>query len=1038
MTPRLVPFSPAALFALLSALLLAAGCSDEATSSGNDNADAKGGKKPVPPEQLLLETDAEPGEVQAGQSFVVKCRTFEPGEGGLEVPLPAPATIDIEGPAPLESANGTTLVFQKVGTYKIRCSVPKYNLVDPEPAQLDVLPGPAQALETEIVGLAGEPPATEPITQIQAGTALQVACTAADKYKNPITKGFAVSVIPKPLVPTKGLVVSPTAVGQNQIACQVSGITDPTPYLLEVVPNVPVHLYAVLDPPTIQAGSAANLSCVANDAYNNPIADFPFALDYPDTVKVQGLWVAATKSGTHTVRCVPETLAWDLFTLHPANLEVLPGPPDSLEVQIIPNKQVYKRDEKVQFLAAVRDVYLNLIPTETTTLGVSQPAKGWKKLNDTTIRFALDGVFKVDVGVVSTPDLAKQIDITVDGTPPSLTIEYPPWGSTVDGKPSVPVQGAAGDETSGIDKVAVNGASAKVGVKACQMDADCNNGVCNPETGYCTIGTWTYQYGAKHGLNTIEATAKDISGETARATRGFYYSGKYYPMVYETPEANLVPDGLQVFVGKDFLDDGVHDPKNPNDLATLVEVAIAGMDIMSLLPPLSQGDIEVNISDLKFDKPTIRLMPKGKCNLLNPQETCSDGGLLLEFKLTNMSMKVAVKAKQVVIIPITVKASGTVTMKALTISTTIKMNVINGQPKVTIDKGTTQAQISSLEVNLDGLLGLLDFIVNAIVDGFEKDIKDQVVLALEQQIPPLMTDALKMLAINQAIPLPALLEGMPTATISLVSRLKTMKWSDMGGLVLLDAGFVAPKGHTHNQVLGSIGRSGCIGTVEDKFQMDIKQRLQIALADDVLNQALHAIWHAGTLKFDKLLLSALGVGGDGSASPIPGFSLDGAWINADLFLPPILETCGTPTPDDVRLQVGDAYAEIVLPLGSVPLVIGLFASVDIGASMKLSKNAAGNQTLSIAVDPALQFLYEIVSITADYEGLKDSLPGIIDGLLKDQLSSGLSGIGDLSLELPPTDLSTLLPGLPLGAKISFVLQNLQRGLGYTTVTAAFE
>jgi hypothetical protein len=61
---------------------------------------------------------------------------------------------------------------------------------------------------------------------------------------------------------------------------------------------------------------------VANDAYNNPIADFPFALDYPETVQVKGLWVTATKSGSHAIRCVPETLAWDLFEIHAGKLEV--------------------------------------------------------------------------------------------------------------------------------------------------------------------------------------------------------------------------------------------------------------------------------------------------------------------------------------------------------------------------------------------------------------------------------------------------------------------------------------------------------------------------------------------------------------------------------------------------------------------------------------------------------------------------------------------------------------------------------------------
>jgi hypothetical protein len=238
-------------------------------------------------------------------------------------------------------------------------------------------------------------------------------------------------------------------------------------------------------------------------------------------------------------------------------------------------------------------------------------------------------------------------------------------------------------------------------------------------------------------------------------------------------------------------------------------------------------------------------------------------------------------------------------------------------------------------------------------------------------------------------------------------------------------------------VLGSIGRAGCIGTIQDQFQMDIKQRLQIAVADDFLNQAIHAIWHAGTFKIDKLELAALGLGGGGE-SPIPGFSLDGAWLNLDMFLPPILESCNMPTPEDVKIQIGDVYAEAVLPLGDVPLVIGLFASVDLGAKISLGLNAAGNQTLSVAIDPALDFMYEIVSVTEDYAGLKDSLPGLIDGLIKDQLAGGLSGMAPLALELPATDLGSLIPGLPIGAKVSFVLKNMVRASGFTSISAALE
>lgn len=1018
---------------LIALLSLGAACSEDQAGSSSSSAGSGGaGAAKIDPKTLLLRTELADGEVRAGVKFAVTCRAFAPlkpgadavGGLGAEVELPGTATVTIvnndpagSGPA---SIAGTKAEMARVGTYQVRCQVPQFNLKDSDGAALFVVPGLPISVDTKLVGLYGQPPAEPPPTQVVAGTPLQFACLAADKYGNTLTQGLALTAEPQQPVPPAGLVLAPTAAGPLAVACLVEGVSDKTPVQLTVLADVPRHLYTLLDPPQIIAGNAAQLTCVANDAYGNPIVDFPFSLDYAPAVTIKGLYATATKAGKHQVQCVPETLEWKLFTLHPAVLDVIPAAPAQLAIQAVPAKLVYKQEEKVQFLSAVRDAFDNLIEGAAVTMTVTSPALGFKVKDEKTIQFNLDGTYKLAFVVEKAPQIKVAHQIIVDGTPPLLTIDYPPWGSTLDGKPSVPVKGSAGDQTSGVKTLTLNGKAAYAQIKSCQTDADCAAGSCLSETGLCSVGTWTSQHGAKHGLNRLLAETADQGGEKAKATRGFYYSGKYYPVDSSQPTAALVPGGLQVFLGKDFLDDGVHDPSKPDDLATLMEIVIGGLDLNTLLPPggLSQGDVEVKLSNLKFGKLKISLTPV-------------DGGLDMKIEISNFSTDLAVKAKQKLgPISVTLKVSGNLEMAKITIFAGLGIEVINGGANTKITKSS--AQIDGLKIHVDGLAGLFDFVFNIVLNGFKGQITDALVKAMNDQIPPLISGLLQQFAINQAIALPGLLPGQPATSIQLVSKLMSMVFTPAGGLLKLDAGFVAQKGTPHS-VLGAIARASCVGSVEDAFAIDKTQRLQFAVHDDFINQALYAIWLAGALTQKGLDLGALA--GGSSASPFP---LEGATMDIDLFLQPMLESCGMADPMQVKLQVGDAFAQMNLPLGDPPLQLGLFMSLEVGAKLALSAAADGTQQLNIAIDKTIEHQIELVSISKEFADSKKTFEDLIVKLLTDQLAKGIPGLDNLTLALPSLDLGALLPGLPAGAKIGLKLKKLARSGGYTSLDAALQ
>ncbi len=1017
---RICAFARVVGLGLLAAL---AACSDSGSSANSQDARASDG---LSPSAWVLETDVAPGEAAAGAVFSVHCRAFlapsEPGGAlGAEIDLPGAVTVAVAaGPAGPLSIDATHITLGKLGSYQVQCRLPSLNKLDPTPATLYVVPGPAVAIDTQLLGFYGQPPLEPPPTTVTAGSVLRFGCTAMDALGNLITQGFSLIVSPAQPTPAAGLVLAATTAGPLAVACASDGLVDKTPVQLQVVADVPRHLFTLLEPATIQAGNAASLSCVADDAYGNGINDFPFALDYPPAVTIKGLYATATKAGSHKIQCVPETLAWDLFTLHPATLQVLPGPPASLTVLPVPKKLVYKQSEKVTFESAVRDGFDNLIPDATVTLAVLSPAAGYTVSNGKTVSASKDGTYKLRFTVDQAPKLQEPFDLIVDGTPPQLTIDYPPWGSTLDGKPSVAVKGTAGDATSGVKSLTLNTKPVYPQQPACQTDKDCGAGVCNPETGLCTIGTWVAQFGAKHGLNRLRAELTDLGDQVSKATRGFYYAGSYYPVDGSKPDAALVKSGLQVFLGKDFFDDGVHDPAHPDDLATLLEVAIGGLDVNSLLPPggISSGGIDVQLSNLSFGKPKISLQPV-------------DGGMNMLLQIANLKTDIAVKATQKLgPISVTLKVSGDVTISQLTIDLGLGMEVLNGQVSTKITHNIVS--IDSINVGINGIGGLLDPLINLIIGAYKGQIADQFAKAIGDQIPKLLGGLLNQFAINQAIALPSLLPGQPAASIQLVSKLQTLQFTGMGGLVLLDMGFVAQKGTTH-AVLGAIARSGCVGTVQDQFAIDKTQRMQLAVHDDVINQLLYAVWYAGALKLDQIDLKQL-AGAGASGSPFP---LDGATLDLDLFLQPILESCGQSDPSKVRIQVGDVYAQANLPLGN-PLSLGLFASLDLGAQIAMTTTPAGTQQLAVTIDPQIEYQLELFSITKSYEGSKKVFEDLITKLLTDQLSKGLPGLDKLALDLPSLDLGGLLPGLPAGAKIGLKIQKLTRAGGYTALDALLQ
>lgn len=991
-SPRAWPGRRAALLGLL--LVLATACSEAPT-------DGKiAGKAALDPSTLVLRTDTGGADARAGVPFTVGCRAFEKADGGLgaEVTLPWPTTVTVvDGPAGALAIDGHDVSFGLVGDYRVACRTVGEQLLDAEGALLPVIPGPPASLDTQIASPAGDADVQHGAAAVVAGTPIQVSCIGADAHGNPLTTGWTVGTTPE--IVTSDLLLQPTLAGTYDVACRIEGSVDATPARLGVIANVPKHLHTLLEPAEIEAGNAAKLGCVALDAYGNQIKDFPFAVDHSDKLALKGLYLSATEAGLHGVRCVPETLAWDLFTLHGNNLLVTPGPPKELLVARIPDKGVYKRKETVKFIATVRDGYGNIRPDDEVAHSVVSPAKGYKDKGDLGIVFNLDGTYELEFHVVKDPNVEKVFKLLVDGAPPLLTIEEPGWGSTLDGKPSVTVKGKAGDDGAGIAELKVNG-------KKAFPDA---------------IDEWKVQVGAAHGLTKVIATATDIGGEEAKAVRGFYYANKYYPTDAANPKGAMVDKAIQVFLGKDFFDDGDHNKAKVDDMATIIEIVAGGLMSSSLLPSnISQGDIEVTLSNTKFGPLKTSLVPV-------------DGALQTKIELDGISTDLAVKAKlKLGPISTTVKVSGDIKIAKVRLSTRLGIEVVNGFAKT--DATQTVVQIDDMKLHVDGIGGLFDFLWNILLDTYKKQMEAQIVGMLESELPKALQGIFDALAINQSFEVPPLVGAGKTVTVSIVSAVKTMTFSPLGAIIEMDASFVASKGVPHT-IKGSIGRDGCVGLSPDKFAIDTAQRIQFALHDDLINQLLYALWYGGALQLSVPLAELAG------GSNVSGFSLEGATLGLDFLLPPILEACNQPDPMSMRLQVGDLFAKITLMLGSDPLDLHTVILADAGLSLAFSKASNGDGVLTATVAQELGLVLHLQDITKGFEDQKPTFQKLIESMLTKGLTDANSPLGKpTETALPATviDLSTAVPGLPPGSKLTVGIGKLERAGGYTAVSMSLQ
>lgn len=909
--------------------------------------------------------------------------------------------LAIGGPANVE-VDDLAVTFEKVGKYSVACRAAwaQGEVEDPSPLKIQVVEGDAATIETSLSE-----------NHVMAGATVMVSCLMHDAFGNLVEKPAKVAVDPQYGLDVVGMKILASKAGTYGVACvePTTMLVDPTPETLVVDWGMPKKITTTLESNSIVAGTTTEVACAAEDAYGNKVPDYPVAVFLSPGLYIDVFAVGGTTAGTYQVICVPATDPWDLFILEPRVLTVMHGPPTGVSLQPVPAKPVYKMFESVEFIVSAVDDFGNMVPDiELLPITYDPPDPGIIPQGEMQYKFETEGVFLFSACLTSNPAVCGTSELTVDGYGPVITIKFPSRGVTLEGKPSVAIVGNVVDPVSGVSKFTIN-----------------NNYVPLDEN-----GDFVYPINAKQGLNMIVAIAEDPNGFKTLLVQSFYYSPVWHKVDINDPQGSQIMDSLQVFLADDFFDKPDH--TKPDNLSTIMEMALVSLDLGSFLPnPVAEaGPYKVYVGPFSYDKPRIHIFPR-------------PGGIQALIWIDNISIGIAAKGScKVLFIDFCPDVSGDVEIDQINVIVGLDIGVQNGQVVSTVSE--SKAFVYGIDVDISGIIGFLfGWLVNWIIDSYTPTIQDMINDMMKDQLETIMGGLMEALAMNMQFEVPNPLDPTaPAVELSLVSTLQKLTFDQDGVEVHADAAILGAKNINKNP-LGSIGRASCLKWTPEEFLFTKwEEYALIAFHDDLINEILFSAWYSGLLDLYLPLEDFMDMGsiGDLGFGDLEDFGIGDIAVRTEFFLPPIITSCnlGEDLFEMLQFQIGDLYVELTMKMLSEPVTVGMFVSMAAEAEIELVDGPNGSElTMGIGeIDPMVA---QITYISDNLAGAEGFMSMIIQGLVLPTLLDSLANNSLASIPLPEINLSELAPGyLPGGIVWKFVVDSFFRELGYTVMKAHVE
>jgi hypothetical protein len=841
------------------------------------------------------------------------------------------------------------------------------------------------------------------------------------------------------LVRGEGSTVIGEATGTYDIRCSAPalGLSDAVGASLTIIDAVPAKVTTTLDPEVVQIDEQSTVTCRVSDASGTDIAMATHVTAAPEVV-VTGNKVSSNTIGIHQVTC--HATGFANLEEESATLAVLSGDPSSVKLMVKPDKEIYKIGNILTFSWVGVDADGNEIEGLPGTL--SLPIEGFAAVDVAANKYKAtkDGVYPVSVKLHAPFDtLTDERMITVDGTPPKIVITFPERGVQIvgNGEP-LTVTGVITEDVGSIASFIVNDQTVGIG----------------------DDGAFSVDITPKWGVNLIEAYAKDSNGNQGKLTPTYQYSEGFTSFVATDAEGVKVPDGMEIMLGESFLDDGVHDHQDIDDMATLLEVILTNLDLEQVIndalsgvagsQPLGQLlGFEATLSYSLLVVPPTDVGPT-KVSL-----DSIDGGIKFSIEIGDQTQPG---------LDLTMQLQGLITVEEPLFNTQIGEASLNLNTGATIQRmkisgtlmmdkeegGDLSADLNDLKMELEGveldpiedvyiemtltppfvapisanfnLSDLIDInaLTDSVLDPAIATLSDVILQFLEPTLDQFMGTIIEIVldsfGIQETLAVPNFLNpSAPEIEIQYYTEMSSVHFDEPGAEMGLGIGFYTPKG-IEKDALGAIQRFSCLADYPSEFTYDWEHELALALRTDALNGLFFSIWWSGLLNGP---LDLAGVVGGGLPIPVDTMSL-----SMEFLAPPVLNDCSKAS--GIEIQVGDMFLDLAGSLLGFDLDADAYADLTLLATFKTKEDG-----FYIEVGDLKDFDVEVVSVgpNADYEEMKslleDELPTILGAFLVGQEFG--------PIELPVIDLGDSIPGVPEGSVLEFQDLQIGKSSGYVLI-----
>ncbi|HMG56382.1 MAG TPA: hypothetical protein VK601_22940 [Kofleriaceae bacterium] len=810
---------------------------------------------------------------------------------------------------------------------------------------------------------------------------------ALDKRGEPLTDSVELVITyqhPDSFVTTAEGEVIAARVGTATVRCSAPelGLIDQDPVALEIVAGPAVRVLTSLASPATVAGDPVGVSCLAFDAFNNPVTMFeqslalsPFGAGITATTDA----VTATVAGEYMVTCVVTAAA----DVEPDLLVVVPALPASLAITVDPERSVYAVDDQVTLVAEARDRFGNRVDDLVLAYAAS-PAL--PSPSEARFRFAQDGAFALSASVTSaTQDgapLAASRTVFVNSVGPDIQcmrVDAPSQASEaymIQRAPSTMVVPVRVTDAFDVQSVKINGAPATL----------------NPSS-----GNYEAPLPADFGMSFVDVVATDKFGKE-NSTTCFVLVAEQF-----TAEDAHMPGSLAMRLDPTAIGDP--QPGGLNSINDILRTILSSPQLRTLVNggllaanPINDGGcgifacspkVNYNSGTIQWGAPasTLSLVPNGlqaQVTLPNVHlsvnacgTTCCIGGSTIAVTASSISATVAF---------------------SLTLQGGVLRAGVQGTPTVTVGN-----------VGLDGS-GFCGIIIDLLESFFKNTVRDAIRNALSSfissDVAPLLDGLVSSLDINtlgQSFAVPRL-DGAGAIELQFGLAFSSFGADTSHAVLGIGTRFTAASAAHNRPSLGIARRTA--SAMLDPPGTSPASPIGLSLYEGVLNQVLHGLWRGGFFQ------AALQIGA-GTAT-------------IDARLPPVVALAGS----QAQLMLGGIQATIQIP-GIIDTPIPILFGGRATASVSLIGNAlhVGNLTLNQL------FVSFHASLTQNQRNAMASfLTQVLQGVLADAINDGLPAFPIPTFALPAAAAQF---GLPAGAELGILNPALTTSGKHVVLTGGF-